>query len=178
MAPFGGLHALGDGHAPRGVDGEEDEVGCFADAHLALQVRFAQGVGHAAFGLLRGALLLEGGSGAQGGVEGDVVGAVAGGAGLNITAALAVRMCARAAAGLAARQLIERGIQAARLEFASGFDFLPAFPPIRVLRAIEDVLRRGLSRVQVRRLTLAFGRLAQRRTFFLSSISPSPDSPG
>ncbi|MCY4008949.1 MAG: hypothetical protein OXF22_04260 [Anaerolineaceae bacterium] len=124
------------------------------------------------------ALDLERSGGAESGIEGDVVGSFACRAGLDVTAALAVGMGAGTAASLAARQLVQRRIQAAGLEFTGGFDFLPPFPPVGVLGVLEYFLRCRFGAFQIGRFPFPFRSFTQGRTFFLSSISPSPLSPG
>ncbi len=93
---------------------------------------------------LLGAALLEGGGGAEGGVEGDVVGLAVGGAGLDVAAALALGVGARAAPGVLAGQLVERGVELARVEGLADLDLLAAVPPVGVLVVENRLLRRGL----------------------------------
>jgi hypothetical protein len=92
---------------------------------------------------LLAAALLEGGRGAEGGVEGDVIGLVAGRARLDIATVLALGLRQGPAPGVLAGQFIQRGIQLARLEGLAGPDLLAALPPVGVGMR-EDVLLRRL----------------------------------
>ena len=139
---LGGAHALGDRHRPGGIDHEQHQVGGLLDADLALKIGRADGKGHPLAQL--GALALEGGGGAHGGVKGQVIGAPVGGARLDVAAALALGVGARAAPGALAIQLIQGGVQLARGKGAADLDLLAPIPPIGIAR-LEDVLLRRLS---------------------------------
>lgn len=78
--------------------------------------------------------------------------------------------CTAAATARFARQPVKRGIEPARVELFAGFDLFAAFPPVRVLRLAEDVLRTRLRRflVDIRVLFLAFARYGF--SFFLTSL--------
>ena len=80
--------------------------------------------------------------GAEGGIEGDVVELVPGGARLDVAAVLALGLGQRTAAGMLAGQFVERGVELARAEGFSRLDLLPAFPPVGV-GVREDVLLLG-----------------------------------
>jgi len=138
---LGGVHALGDGHGPGGVHQEEHKVGDALDADLALEVALLDGEGQAL--ALLGAAFLEGGGGAEGGVEGDVVVAVARRARLDIAAVLALGVGERTAPGVLAGQFIERGVELAGQEGLAGLDLLPAFPPVGVGVREDILLLRG-----------------------------------
>jgi hypothetical protein len=58
---------------------------------------------------------------------------------------LALGLRQRAASGLFAGELVERGVQPARPKGLPGLDLLAAVPPLGV-RVREDILRRGLRR--------------------------------
>ena len=88
--------------------------------------------------------------GTERGVEGQVADLVPlGQAGLDVAAALAVGLGARAATGLLARQPVELGIQTARGKFLGAGDLLPALPPVPFLRRVGDRLRPGLTLVDI-----------------------------
>ena len=70
---LGGLHALGRGHAPRGIHHEEHQVGGPAHAHLLLQVLPLDDERQLALGALARAAALEGRGRAEGGVEGQIL---------------------------------------------------------------------------------------------------------
>jgi hypothetical protein len=69
---------------------------------------------------------------------------MAGQAGLNVAAALALGAGPRALAGALAREAIELSVEPAGGELGGGLDLLAAFPPLSLLRALRDYLRRGL----------------------------------
>lgn len=81
--------------------------------------------------------------GAQRGIKGQIGDFASGQAGLDVAAALALGPGLGAAAGFVARQLVELGIQTAGVELLSGADFLPAFPPVALLRLVRDRLGAG-----------------------------------
>jgi hypothetical protein len=113
-----------------------------------LEVFRADGEGHLAVV----ALDLMRSSGAQRGVEGDVVGLSVYRARLYVAPALAVGAGAGAASGLAAGQPVERRIQAARyVKFGPRLNALAAFPPA-CARILEDVLRARLRLADLRRV--------------------------
>jgi hypothetical protein len=137
---FGGFHSLGNGHAPTGVDDEQDEVGGAANPYFFSQVALLEG--QSGFGVV--ALFLIGGSGPQGSVEGQIGDFIFfRQAGLNITAAFAVSLGAGATAGLVAGQAVELGVETAGGKFLGGRYFLPAFPPLALLGRLGDGLRPG-----------------------------------
>ncbi len=97
---LGGSHAFRDSHGPGSIHQEQDQIGGLFDADFPLQVALLDGESHL-FTLL-GALRLEGRGGAQGRIESHVVSLAVGGAGLDVTAAFALGVRARAAAGMLA----------------------------------------------------------------------------
>ena len=116
-----GLHAFAGRHRPAGVNDEEDEIACAADADFALQIGHTQLQREVA--LTAGVpFLLVGGGIAQGGIECDVVVFFVGWARLDVTAALAVRPAVGALAGLFARHFVERRIQFTGFEDLSDVD--------------------------------------------------------
>jgi hypothetical protein len=58
---------------------------------------------------------------------------------------LSLGLCQRATTGVLASQLVERSIEAARLEGLAGLDLLSTLPPLGI-RMREDILRGGLRR--------------------------------
>lgn len=119
------------------------------------------------------ALKLVGRGGAQRGVEGDVVAALARGSRLNVTAMLAFGARAAASALDAACQPVERRVQAAWGEFVSRFNAFAAVPPMGVLRLVKDILRRG-RRFRVADVGVGLtGGIGQPLTFFSASPAPS-----
>ena len=136
---LGGAHPFGDGHRPGCIHEEEHQVGGAAHADLLLEVGFLDGEGDAAAGV--GALPLEWGGGADGGIEGEIGGGVFRGMGLDVAAAFAVGAGARTASTVLAHHLIEGSIQPTWLEgFAGGYRFT-AFPPL-VVMVIKHILDR------------------------------------
>ena len=128
---LGGRHPLGDRHRPGGVHHEQDEVAGPADAHLAVEILALHGEGHVL--PLFQALDLERRGGANGGVEGKIVGFAGGGSGTDVAAALFLGVGARTAAGRPAGEFVEGGIQAARGEGFADLGLPAALPPGSVL---------------------------------------------
>ena len=67
------------------------------------------------------------------------------GAGLDVATVLALGLGERAAPGVLACQLIERSIEASRLEGLAGLDLLSTFPPLGI-GVRENILRGRLRR--------------------------------
>ena len=105
-----------------------------------MQVAFFDGKGQA-FALF-GAAFLERRGGAEGCIEGDIVGAIPRGTRLDVPSVLAFGAGQRAASGLLAAEFIERGVELARREGLTGLYLLPALPPVRA-RVGERVLAAG-----------------------------------
>jgi hypothetical protein len=127
---LGGIHALGNRHGPRGIHQEEHEVGDALDADLALKIRAFDGECEPL--ALFDAAPLKRGSGAEGGVECDIVNLVVGGSRLDIAAVLALGLRQRAATSLFAGELVERCVQPAWPKGFAGLDLLAAVPPFGV----------------------------------------------
>ncbi len=87
-----------------------------------------------------GAALLVWRGGAECGIEGDVVAAVARRASLDVAPAFAFGAGLAAPPCLFARQPVERRIQFPGRELAGGVNFLAALPPVRA-PVVEDGLR-------------------------------------
>jgi hypothetical protein len=83
------------------------------------------------------------GGGANGGVEGDVIGLAGGRARPDVAAALAVRARLGAAPAQAAGQTVERALDPAGSEDLTRSDLLPALPPMG-FKGIEDRLPRRI----------------------------------
>src|SRR5581483_9098776 len=164
---FGGVHAFGNGHAPRRIDHEQDQVGGTLHPDFALQVLVLNGVGHP----LMFSAALEGRGSAEGSVEGDVISPVASGPGLDVPATFALGARLAAAPTVFARQPIQRRVQPARREFRRRLDLFPALPPVGGT-VVEDRLRRGFGVAQVGRFFGLFRGYGL--TFFLAEDS-SPD---
>jgi hypothetical protein len=74
------------------------------------------------------------------GIESDIICLALRWARLDVPAALALGVGARAAATAAAAYLIQRGIQLARIEGITNFNLFTPIPPVSVAR-IENALR-------------------------------------
>ena len=96
---------------------------------------------------------MKGSGSPQSRIEGDVIGAISGGFGADITPALAFGAGIRTAPGLFTGKLIKRCVQAARREFRCGICFLAAFPPIAIL-TVKNILGRRLRLTNLRGLLL------------------------
>jgi hypothetical protein len=77
---------------------------------------------------------------AQRGIESEVICLALGRAGLDIPAALALRVGTRASPAVAAAQFIECGIELARVESFADFNLFAPIPPVRI-SSIENTLR-------------------------------------
>ncbi|MEZ4518249.1 MAG: hypothetical protein R3C44_15985 [Chloroflexota bacterium] len=64
---------------------------------------------------------------------------------LHVPAALALGLGLGATTGLVTGQFIELGIQTASGEFLVGFNLLPPFPPLSILRRLGNRLGSGFS---------------------------------
>jgi hypothetical protein len=109
------------------------------------------------------------------GIQGDIVGLAISRAGLNVAAALAVRVSMAAAAPLAACELVQRGIETARnLELLTRLGLLAAFPPMSIL-VLKGVLASRLGRLGLR---VFLGDLVIQGSaiFFFTSVGAFSDS--
>jgi hypothetical protein len=140
---FGGGHALGNSHRPGGIDDEDDQIGGFFDADFALQVAGVNGKGDMT--ALFHTLFLEWRGGTQGGVEGNVIVATIGGAGLDVTATFTVGTGARTPPGVVPGDAIERVLDFANFKSLTDFDFFATIPPVGA-DLVKDVLAGRLCR--------------------------------
>ncbi len=124
---LGGLHAFAGGHAPAGIHDEEDQVAGAAHPHFALQVTLAQ-LQRQIVLRFSVALALVRSSGAQGGVEGNVLGAITSRPRLDVAATLAFGARVGALASAFARHFVQGRIEPLGLEGVADLDgFAGAF---------------------------------------------------